>query len=122
MMWKIVLSKWKEILAALLFSYLIYMGYNIVYNRGYSASNIVCQSEAIKLDNARQAKIEGIQNDAKVALEASLVERDKTAKQLVILKKKFKDVPLTVYVDKVCTPSPNFIDLYNESIQLGNKR
>ena len=118
-----LLSKyWKNILATLVILLACWWIYSTIYDKGVTDTNKVWETRIALQEKVRSEQISSIESLAKVTLEQTLINNDKTRKDLAAIYSGIKGRPTTVIKDGKCEPSEEFMQTYNEIIKRGNQK
>lgn len=111
---------WKEIAAVAAISILLYGAYDWAYDRGYHESSVEWQVLVKEREDARDQRIGQIEQSSIKLLELTLLNTDKTSKDIRGIKLP-EGKPPTIIVGKDCIPSTEYVEAYNAAIKRGNK-
>lgn len=112
----------REVVGAIVIIVLLWWAYSTVYNNGVQDTNKVWEARIELQQKVRDEQISSIESLSKVTLEQTLINNDKTRKELNAIYSKVKGKPTTVIVDGKCEPSEDFMRTYNEIIEKGNQK
>ena len=119
MLTKLLLSKWKEILAIIILAGSLYFIYDAIYDRGYNASETKWVEKEQSRANFIEEQLTRIEGFAKTNLEHTLIANESVRKDISNIK--LKGSPTTI-IKGDCIPSEEFITTYNKMIDRSNHK